>query len=63
MNLVTQEKTKELTDQQKTFLNALFGEANGSPKLAGEIAGYSEHSYPKVVICSTKFKPLIGLGF
>ena len=45
MNLVTQEKTKELTDQQKTFLNALFGEANGSPKLAG----YSEHSYPKVV--------------
>ena len=49
MNLVTQEKTKELTDQQKTFLNALFGEANGSPKLAGEIAGYSEHSYPKVV--------------
>ena len=49
MNLVTQEKTKELTDQQKIFLNALFGEANGSPKLAGEIAGYSEHSYPKVV--------------
>ena len=43
------QKTKELTDQQKTFLNALFGEANGSPKLAGEIAGYSEHSYPKVV--------------
>ena len=49
MNLVTQEKTKELTDQQKTFLNALFGEANGIPKIAGEIAGYSEHSYPKVV--------------
>jgi hypothetical protein len=49
MNLVTQEKTKELTDHQKTFLNALFGEANGSPKLAGEIAGYSEHSYPKVI--------------
>jgi len=49
MNLVTQEKTKQLTEQQSTFLNALFGQANGSPKVAGEIAGYSEHSYPKVV--------------
>jgi hypothetical protein len=49
MNLITQEKTKQLTEQQSTFLNALFGEANGIPKVAGEIAGYSEHSYPKVI--------------
>jgi hypothetical protein len=49
MNLITQEKTKQLTEQQSTFLNALFGEAHGIPKVAGEIAGYSEHSYPKVI--------------
>ena len=49
MNLVTTQKVKKLTEQQNTFLNALFGEANGIPKKAGEIAGYSDHSYPKVV--------------
>ena len=49
MNLITTQKIKKLTEQQNTFLNALFGEANGIPKKAGEIAGYSEHSYPKVV--------------
>ena len=49
MNLVTTQKVKKLTEQQSTFLNALFGKANGIPKKAGEIAGYSEHSYPKVV--------------
>jgi hypothetical protein len=27
----------------------LFGEAKGNLKKAGELAGYSEHSYPKVV--------------
>jgi hypothetical protein len=40
---------KELTEQQEQFLNALFGEANGNPKQAGEIAGYSPSSYPKVI--------------
>lgn len=45
--LKTQEKS--LTDTQEKFLDALFGEAQGNPKLAGEIAGYSEHSYPKVL--------------
>jgi len=40
---------KELTEMQEKFLDALFGEARGNPKLAGEIAGYSEHSYPKVL--------------
>ena len=49
MDLVSTQKVKELTDQQKSFLTALFGNAKGNPKKAGEIAGYSEHSYPKVI--------------
>mgnify|MGYP006407095043 FL=1 len=40
---------KSLTDSQEKFLDALFGEAQGNPKKAGELAGYSEHSYPKVL--------------
>ena len=40
---------KSLTDSQEKFLDALFGEAQGKPKKAGELAGYSEHSYPKVL--------------
>ena len=40
---------KSLTDSQEKFLDALFGEARGNPKKAGELAGYSEHSYPKVL--------------
>ena len=40
---------KGLTDTQEKFLDALFGEAKGNPKKAGELAGYSEHSYPKVL--------------
>jgi len=43
------ESKKELTEMQEKFLDALFGEAKGNPKIAGEIAGYSEQSYPKVV--------------
>jgi len=45
--LKTQEKS--LTNTQEKFLNVLFGEARGDPKKAGELAGYSEHSYPKVL--------------
>jgi hypothetical protein len=45
--LKTQEKS--LTNTQEKFLNALFGEAKGDPKKAGELAGYSSHSYPKVL--------------
>ena len=45
--LKTQEKS--LTNTHEKFLNALFGEAKGDPKKAGELAGYSEHSYPKVL--------------
>ena len=40
---------RSLTNSQEKFLDALFGEARGDPKKAGELAGYSEHSYPKVV--------------
>ena len=45
--LKTQERN--LTDIQEKFLDVLFGEARGDPKKAGELAGYSEHSYPKVL--------------
>ncbi len=47
--LPVKKQNKELTIQQKTFINALFGEAKGNPKKAGEIAGYSDSSYPNVV--------------
>jgi len=47
--LPIKKETKELTKQQESFLSALFGEAEGSPKKAGEIAGYASSSYPKVI--------------
>ncbi len=40
---------KSLTESQEKFLDALFGEAQGNPRIAGELAGYSDHSYPKVL--------------
>ena len=40
---------KSLTNTQEKFLDVLFGEARGNLKKAGELAGYSEHSYPKVL--------------
>ena len=30
---------KSLTDTQEKFLDALFGEARGNPRIAGELAG------------------------
>ena len=42
-------REKSLTNSQEKFLNVLFGEARGNPKRAGELAGYSDHSYPKVL--------------
>ena len=45
--LKTQERS--LTSTQEKFLDVLFGEARGNPRKAGELAGYSDHSYPKVV--------------
>ena len=52
MNLVTKQKEKELTKQQEKFLDALFGEANGNPKRAGELAEYAEGSYTYGVMIS-----------
>jgi len=46
---ITKTQKKSLTNSQENFLEALFGEAQGNPKRAGELAGYSEHSYPKVL--------------
>ena len=46
---IMQAPKKSLTDSQEKFLDALFGEARGNPKKAGELAGYSEHSYPKAL--------------
>ena len=40
---------RSLTDIQEKFLDVLFGEARGDPRKAGELAGYSDHSYPKVL--------------
>ena len=40
---------RNLTDMQERFLDALYGEARGNPREAARIAGYSNHSYPKVV--------------
>ena len=40
---------RSLTDIQEKFLDVLFGEARGDPRKAGELAGYSGHSYPKVL--------------
>ena len=45
--LKTQERS--LTNSQEKFLDVLFGEARGDPRKAGELAGYSDHSYPKVL--------------
>ena len=42
-------QSKELTSQQKTFINVLFGEAQGNPKKAGELAGYAPSSYPNII--------------
>ena len=46
---ILQTQKKSLTNSQEKFLNVLFGEARGDPKQAGKLAGYSEHSYPKVL--------------
>jgi len=40
---------RNLTDMQEKFLDVLFGEAQGNPREAAKLAGYSEHSYPKVI--------------
>ena len=46
---ITKTQKRNLTDMQEKFLDVLFGEAKGNPREAARIAGYSDHSYPKVV--------------
>jgi|TARA_R100000656_G_scaffold78889_1_gene57988 hypothetical protein len=46
---ITKTQKRNLTDMQEKFLDVLFGEAQGNPREAAKIAGYSEHSYPKVI--------------
>ena len=46
---ITKTQIRNLTDMQEKFLDVLFGEAKGNPREAARIAGYSEHSYPKVI--------------
>ena len=46
---ITKTQKRSLTDMQEKFLDVLFGEAQGNPREAAKIAGYSEHSYPKVI--------------
>ena len=46
--MLVPENKKELalTEKQETFLTALFGEARGNPKVAGDIAGYADYHQP-----------------
>ena len=46
---ITKTQKRNLTDMQEKFLDVLFTEAQGNPREAARIAGYSEHSYTKVV--------------
>ena len=46
---ITKTQKRNLTDMLEKFLNVLFTEAQGNPREAARIAGYSDHSYPKVV--------------
>ena len=46
---IVKTQKRNLTDMQEKFLDVLFGEAKGNPREAARIAGYSEHSYPKVI--------------
>ena len=46
---ITKTQKRNLTDMQEKFLDVLFGEAKGNPREAARLAGYSSHSYPKVI--------------
>lgn len=46
--------TRVLTDQQKLFLEALFGDARGNPVTARKMAGYSEGYNTRDIMNSLK---------
>ena len=41
---------RELNEQQQKFIEVLFGEANGNPRRARELAGYSEGYNTKAIM-------------
>ena len=43
-----------MTEQQETFLNALFGEAKGNHAKAMRLAGYSENTNPHHILQSVR---------
>ena len=47
-------KDKKWTEKQIAFVDALFGEAAGSPKYAAELAGYAEGSNPNTILNGCK---------
>ena len=46
---IVKTQKRNLTDMQEKFLDVLYGEAQGNPREAARLAGYSENSYPKVI--------------
>ena len=46
---ISKTQKRNLTDMQEKFLDVLYGEAQGNPREAARLAGYSENSYPKVI--------------
>ena len=46
---ITKTQKRNLTDMHEKFLDVLYGEAQGNPREAARLAGYSENSYPKVI--------------
>lgn len=47
--LLPEPKKRELSEQQKQFLDFYFGEAEGDPYKACELANYSKNSAPSVI--------------
>lgn len=47
-------KTRELTELQQSFLDHLFGEAQGDPKKALKLAGYADSVKPREIVSSLK---------
>lgn len=46
--------SKEFTEKQEAFLDLLFGEAEGNPRLAYELAGYSTNNGYYTLVRSLK---------
>lgn len=49
-------KKRELTPLQEAFLTALFGDANGNPKLAKKLAGYAETVSEREIVKALKLE-------